>query len=69
MRYSNVGRIYLPAPPTVQQWRANTVDKTTDQELLNSLIEQYRNRLGNLSWFMKYLNEPVAPQAAKLIVV
>jgi hypothetical protein len=53
----------------VQQWRANTVDKTTDQELLNSLIEQYRNRLGNLSWFMKYLNEPVAPQAAKLIVV
>jgi hypothetical protein len=52
-------------PPAVQQWRANTVDKLTDQELLNSLIEQYRNRLGNLGWFMKCLNEPIARKANK----
>jgi hypothetical protein len=30
-------------PPAVQQWCANTVGKPTNHELLNRLIEQYRN--------------------------
>jgi hypothetical protein len=52
-------------PRAVQQWRANIVDKPGDHELLNRLIEQYRHRLGDLGWFMKCLNEPIARQANK----
>jgi hypothetical protein len=33
--------------------------------LLNRLIEQYRNRWGDLGWFMKCLNEPIARKANK----
>jgi hypothetical protein len=69
MRCSSVGRIYhlslITGPPAVQQWRANIVDKPADHELLNRLIEQYRNRLGDLGWFMKCLNDPIARQANK----
>ncbi|MFT6103482.1 MAG: hypothetical protein ACJA2B_001937 [Candidatus Endobugula sp.] len=69
MECSNAGRIYhlsfITGPPAVKQWRANIVDKPTDHELLNRLIEQYRNRLGNLGWFMRYLNEPIARKANK----
>jgi REP element-mobilizing transposase RayT len=52
-------------PLAVQQWSANTLDSPADYETLNRLIEQYRNRLGDLSWFMKCLNEPIARQANK----
>ena len=36
-----------------------------DDEFLNRLIKLYRNRLGKLSWFMKYLNKYIANQANK----
>jgi REP element-mobilizing transposase RayT len=52
-------------PFVVQQWHANTLDSPADYETLNRLIEIYRNRLGDLSWFMKCLNEPIARQANK----
>ena len=52
-------------PRAVQQWHANTLDNPADYETLNRLIEIYRNRLGNMSWFMKCLNEPIARQANK----
>ena len=39
------------------------MDSPTDYETLNQLIEQYRNRLGDLGWVMKCLNELVSPQA------
>jgi REP element-mobilizing transposase RayT len=52
-------------PLAVQQWRANTLDNPTDYETLNRLIADYRNRLGDLGWFMKCLNEPIARQANK----
>ena len=55
----------MTGPHAVQQWRANTLDNPTDYETLNRLIEQYRNRLGDLGWFMKCLNEPIARQANK----
>jgi hypothetical protein len=69
MGCSNAGRIYhlsfITGPLAVQQWRANTLDNPTDYETLNRLIEKYRNRLGDLGWFMKCLNEPIARQANK----
>jgi hypothetical protein len=69
MRFSTVGPIYhvsfITGPLVVQQWRANALENPTDYENLNRLIEQYHNRLGSLSWFMKCLNEPVARQANK----
>ena len=52
-------------PPAVQQWRANTLDSPADYETLHRLIPIYRDRLGNLDWFMKCLNEPIARQANK----
>jgi hypothetical protein len=52
-------------PPAAQQWRANTLDNLADYETHNRLVEQYRNRLGDLGWFMKCLNEPVARRANK----
>jgi hypothetical protein len=52
-------------PRAVQQWHANTLDNPADYETLNRLIAKYRNRLGNLGWFMKCLNEPIARQANK----
>jgi hypothetical protein len=69
MRCSSVESIYhlsfITGPLAVQQWRANTVDKPADHEFFNRLIEQYRNRLGDLDWFMKCLNQPIARQANK----
>jgi REP element-mobilizing transposase RayT len=52
-------------PTAVQQWRANTFDNPTDYETLNRFIKRYRNRLDDLGWFMKCLNEPIARQANK----
>jgi hypothetical protein len=52
-------------PRAVQQWSANTLGNPADYEILNWLIAKYRNRLGDLGWFMKYLNEPIARQANK----
>jgi hypothetical protein len=52
-------------PRAVQLWSANTLDNPADHETLNRLIAKYRNRLGDLGWFMKCLNEPIARQANK----
>ncbi|MFQ3227302.1 MAG: hypothetical protein ACI8RW_000686 [Porticoccaceae bacterium] len=41
------------------------MDNPADYETLNRLIAKYRNRLGDLGWFMKCLNEPIARQANK----
>jgi hypothetical protein len=56
---------FITGPLAVQQWRANTLDNPTDYETLNRLIEKNRNHLGDLGWFMKYLNEPIARKANK----
>jgi spore coat polysaccharide biosynthesis protein SpsF (cytidylyltransferase family) len=70
MRFSNVERIYhlsfITGPLAVQQPPVRyTLDNPTDYETLNRLIEKYRNRLGDLGWFMKCLNEPIARKANK----
>lgn len=43
------------------------ISRLTNRDCLknSSRIEVLRNRLGNLSWFMKYLNEPLARWANK----
>jgi hypothetical protein len=51
--------------PAVQQWRSNKLINLADYETLNRIIEQYRNRLEDLDWFMKFLNEPLARQTNK----
>jgi REP element-mobilizing transposase RayT len=35
----------------------------TESHQLNEIIEQWRNRLMDISWFMRCLNEPIARQA------
>jgi hypothetical protein len=64
-RMTYLSLIIYNRPPAVQQWRANTVNKPADHEWLNRLIEQYRNCLGDLGWFMKCLNESIARKANK----
>jgi hypothetical protein len=41
------------------------LDSPTGYEILNRLVEQYRNRLSDLGWFMKCLNGLVSRQANK----
>ncbi|MFT5505396.1 MAG: REP element-mobilizing transposase RayT, partial [Gammaproteobacteria bacterium] len=52
-------------PPAVQQWRTNNLLNPAEHESLSRLTELYRDRLGDLGWFMKCLNEPIARQANK----
>jgi hypothetical protein len=69
MGCSNSGRVYhlsfITDPLAVQQWRANTLDNQTNYKTLNRFSEKYRNRLGDLGWFMTCLNEPIARKAKK----
>jgi hypothetical protein len=64
-RWTHLSLIIYNRPFAVQQWRANALENPTDYENLNRLIEQYRNRLDDLGWFMKCLNVPIARQANK----
>ncbi|MCG8613416.1 MAG: transposase [Pseudomonadales bacterium] len=50
-------------PILVQKYlRGDTLD-TAEQKTLESLAKRYRERLTDLSWFMKCLNEPIARRA------
>jgi len=44
--------------------QGDALDKA-EQDAADTCIEEYRNRLKDLSWFMKALNEPIARQANK----
>ena len=44
--------------------QGDTLDKA-EQYSVNICIEEYRNRLKDLGWFMKALNEPIAREANK----
>lgn len=50
-----------------KQGNAEGINKLKNKAFLknSSQVEVLRNRLGNLSWFMKYLNEPLARWANK----
>ena len=50
-------------PLLVQRYRDGEALSPVEQDTLRSITTVYRSRLGNLSWFMKCLNEPIARQA------
>jgi len=52
-------------PRLIQHWlKGDTLDKLQLQTV-NELIDSFRNKLQDLGWFMKCLNEPIARQANK----
>jgi len=52
-------------PFLVQQYLKGAALPAAEQAVLNEIIAVYRQRLANLGWFMKCLNEPIARMANK----
>ncbi len=52
-------------PLIANQYLAGGEITQAEKETLSSLINLWRNRLTDISWFMKCLNEPIARQANK----
>ncbi|MFT4919760.1 MAG: hypothetical protein ACI8RU_002386 [Zhongshania aliphaticivorans] len=52
-------------PFLVQQYLKGVELPAPEQQVLNEIISIYRQRLANLGWFMKCLNEPIARMANK----
>ena len=50
-------------PLLIQRCRAGEALSAAEQETVRDAAAVYRKRLGDLSWFMKCLNEPIARQA------
>ena len=50
-------------PLLVQRQLAGEVLSEAEADTLRSIVSVYRQRLGDLSWFMKCLNEPIARKA------
>lgn len=50
-------------PLLIQQWQSGEPLSKAQLDTVSDMIEVYRERLANLSWFMKCLNEPIARQA------
>jgi len=50
-------------PLLVQRQQAGATLSEAESRTLRSIVSVYRQRLGDLSWFMKCLNEPIARKA------
>jgi len=46
-----------------QRFRSGETLTAAEADTLRSMVEEYRERLASLSWFMKCLNEPIARKA------
>ena len=50
-------------PLLIQRFSAGQALSLTERETVSEILNQYRQRLSDLGWFMKCLNEPIARQA------
>lgn len=50
-------------PLLIQRYIKGVLLDPAEQEVVNDIINTYRLRLGDLGWFMKCLNEPIARMA------
>ncbi|WP_068718271.1 transposase [Vibrio tritonius] len=50
-------------PPLIQRWLAGEINSDTEKEACNQFINEWRERLYSLSWFMRELNYDIAVQA------
>ncbi|WP_230409343.1 transposase [Zooshikella harenae] len=47
-------------PPMVQRYLAGAKLDSVESNVVNDIVQQWRERLTDLSWFMRCLNEPIA---------
>ena len=52
-------------PFLLQRWQAGDTLGPVERQVVSELINDYKFRIGDLSWFMKCLNEPIARLANK----
>nr|WP_309227493.1 hypothetical protein [Zooshikella harenae] len=47
-------------PPMIQRYLAGAKLDSAELKVVNDIVQQWRERLADLSWFMRCLNEPIA---------
>ena len=50
-------------PVLVQRYVAGLAQSTAERDQVKLIVAEWRRRLGNISWFMKCLNQPIARAA------
>jgi hypothetical protein len=55
--------ILYRGPGVIQRYRAGGALSAAEQEAVSTIVETWRGRLSNLSWFMRCLNEHIARRA------
>lgn len=50
-------------PPIIQMWLKGNIETQTQENQCDTVIEQWRERLWSLSWFMKEINYDIACKA------